>query len=97
MAYFRAQAKLKEKGATIVPTSLKDAHRDKKGLGHGQGYLYPHDFPGHFVPQGYLPEELRGSKFYEPGEEGEEPEMVVRWEDFRKKSKKPGGGDPPTE
>ncbi|HJW88534.1 MAG TPA: replication-associated recombination protein A, partial [Dehalococcoidia bacterium] len=75
LAYFRAQAALKEKGATKVPTSLKDAHRDRQGLGHGQGYLYPHDFPGHYVPQDYLPEEVAGARFYEPGEEGEEPEL----------------------
>jgi putative ATPase len=90
LAYFRAQAKLKEKGATKVPTPLQDAHRDRKGLGHGQGYLYPHDFPGHYVPQDYLPEEVAGSRFYEPGEEGEEPELVSRWQAFRKKGGNPG-------
>jgi putative ATPase len=84
-AYFRAQATLKEKGATKVPKPLQDAHRDRKGLGHGQGYLYPHDFPGHFVTQDYLPEDLAGASFYEPGEEGAEPELVRRWQKFRKK------------
>ena len=88
MAYFRAQAQLKGKGATKVPTPLQDAHRDRKGLGHGQGYLYPHDYPGHFVDQDYLPEELAGATFYEPGEEGAEPGLVRRWREFRKK-----GGD----
>jgi len=73
-----------------VPTPLQDAHRDRKGLGHGQGYLYPHDFPGHYVPQDYLPEEVAGSRFYEPGEEGEEPELVSRWQAFRKKGGNPG-------
>ena len=39
-AYFRAQAALEDQEATIrVPPPLQDAHRDKKGLGHGQGYL----------------------------------------------------------
>ena len=54
-AFFRARAALEEKGATQVPTPLQDAHRDAKGLGHGRGYLYPHDFPGHWVDQVYLP------------------------------------------
>jgi putative ATPase len=92
LAYFRARAALEEKGATTVPTPLKDAHRDRQGLGHGRGYNYPHDFPGHFVPQDYLPEELAGTSFYEPGEEGAEPELVRRWREFRKKGTEPGPG-----
>src|SRR5512135_115907 len=50
-AYFQAKAALEQKGATRVPAPLQDAHRDKKGLGHGEGYLYPHNFPGHWVEQ----------------------------------------------
>ncbi|MBI4794857.1 MAG: replication-associated recombination protein A [Deltaproteobacteria bacterium] len=93
MAYFRAQAALKEKGATKVPTPIQDAHRDRKGLGHGQGYLYPHDFPGHFVVQDYLPEEVAGARFFEPGEEGVEPELVLRWREFRRRGRDPGPGE----
>jgi putative ATPase len=92
-AYFRAQAALEEKGATQVPTPLKDAHRDQKGLGHGRDYLYPHDFPGHFVIQDYLPPELAGACFYEPGEEGAEPELVRRWREFRRKGRATGEGE----
>ena len=88
-AYFRARAALKEKGATRVPGPLQDAHRDRKSLGHGQGYLYPHDFPGHFVPQEYLPEELTGERFYEAGQEGVEPDLVARWQAFRKRGEEP--------
>ena len=88
-AYFRARAALKEKGATRVPGPLQDAHRDRKSLGHGQGYLYPHDFPGHFVPQEYLPEELAGVRFYEAGQEGVEPDLVARWRAFRKRGEEP--------
>jgi putative ATPase len=78
-AYFRAQAALEEKGATQVPKPLQDAHRDKKGLGHGQGYLYPHDFPGHWVEQEYLPADLVGARFYKPGSEGAEPDLAACW------------------
>ncbi|MGC2434597.1 MAG: replication-associated recombination protein A [Desulfobaccales bacterium] len=88
-AYFRARAALKEKGATRVPGPLQDAHRDRKSLGHGQGYLYPHDFSGHFVPQEYLPEELAGVRFYEAGQEGVEPDLVARWRAFRKRGEEP--------
>jgi putative ATPase len=89
-AYFKARAALEEKGATRVPAPLQDAHRDQKGLGHGQGYLYPHDFPGHWVDQAYLPAELRGASFYEPGTEGEEPELAARWRARKNRGNKPG-------
>lgn len=79
VAYFRAKAALEEKGLTAVPVHLQDPSRDGAALGHGQGYKYPHDFPGHWVEQRYLPEELQGVKFYEPGEEGEEKELAAAW------------------
>jgi putative ATPase len=78
-AYFKAKTALEAQGATGVPTPLQDAHRDRKGLGHGQGYRYPHDFPGHWVEQEYLPANLTGTRFYEPGTEGEEPALAARW------------------
>ncbi|MEW6387179.1 MAG: replication-associated recombination protein A [Thermodesulfobacteriota bacterium] len=87
-AYFKAREVLQEKGVTRVPAPLQDAHRDGTALGHGKGYLYPHDFPGHYVPQTYLPEEVKGERFYEPGEEGAEPDLVARWREFRKKGAK---------
>jgi len=94
-AYFRARAALEDKGATRVPAPLQDSHRDRKSLGHGQGYLYPHDFPGHFVPQEYLPEELAGARFYEAGQEGVEPDLVARWQAFRKRGEEPPGSHEP--
>jgi replication-associated recombination protein RarA len=45
------------------------------------------------VPQDYLPEELAGTSFYQPGEEGAEPELVKRWQAIRKKGGEPGGGE----
>jgi len=89
LAYFRAKAALEAQGATQVPTPLKDAHRDRKGLGHGEGYRYPHDFPGHWVEQDYLPEDVSGERFYEPGPEGREPELSARW-----RARREGGGKP---
>jgi putative ATPase len=49
-AYFKAAAKRSQHGAGPVPIHLMDSSRDAKGLGHGQGYQYPHSFPGHFHP-----------------------------------------------
>jgi putative ATPase len=43
-----------------VPNHLKDANRDKKGLGHGAGYFYPHAYRDHWVAQQYLPSSLQG-------------------------------------
>ena len=94
-AYFRAEKALEDRGATQVPAPLQDAHRDQQGLGHGEDYLYPHDFPGHWVAQDYLPEELAGARFYEPGPEGAEPDLVARWRAFRRKGEEPGGGGEP--
>ncbi|MEA3459262.1 MAG: AAA family ATPase, partial [Chloroflexota bacterium] len=50
-AYFKALADVEREGKVEVPDHLKDAHRDAEGLGHGKGYKYPHDYPGHYVPQ----------------------------------------------
>ena len=79
-AYFSALATVQEQGVTRVPTHLQDPSRDGKAQGHGQGYKYPHDFPGHFVHQSYLPEDLAQQSFYQPGEEGLEKELADRWQ-----------------
>jgi putative ATPase len=48
-----------------VPTHLQDAHyKGAAKLGHGVGYLYPHDYEGHYVKQQYLPDEYKDEKFY---------------------------------
>ncbi|MBQ1491709.1 MAG: replication-associated recombination protein A, partial [Blautia sp.] len=60
-----------------VPVHLMDAHyQGHERLGHGVGYLYPHDYPGHYVRQQYLPEELIGETFYEPSDSGYEKEVA---------------------
>ncbi|HEY6000996.1 MAG TPA: AAA family ATPase, partial [bacterium] len=82
-AYFTALARVEQEGQTQVPPHLQDASRDGAALGHGAGYLYPHDFPGHHVAQHYLPEALRGVRFYEPGSEGYEAKVAERLERWR--------------
>ena len=88
-AYFAAKACLEDTGLTGVPTHLQDASRDGAALGHGRGYLYPHDYPGHWVDQAYLPAELAGKSFYEPGPEGQEPELAASWRARRRSPEKP--------
>ncbi len=56
-----------------IPAHLRDAHyKGASKLGHGDRYLYAHDYPNHYVKQQYLPEELDGMHFYEPEEIGHE-------------------------
>ena len=58
---------------TTVPAHLQDAHyRGAKDLGRGTGYKYAHDYPNHYVEQQYLPDEIQGTRFYEPGDMGYE-------------------------
>ena len=59
-----------------VPNHLKDAHyKGAAKLGHGEGYLYAHDYENHYVEQQYLPDELVGTVFYEPTDIGYEQQI----------------------
>lgn len=72
-----------------VPAHLRDAHyKGAAKLGHGEGYQYAHAFPGHYVKQEYLPEELAGRSFYEPGDLGYEKKVQ---EYLLKTSRQPAG------
>ena len=58
-----------------VPPHLRDTHYGGAAqLGHGDGYRYPHDFPGHWVEQPYRPERFEGHRYFEPSGQGEESE-----------------------
>ncbi|PIP82830.1 MAG: replication-associated recombination protein RarA [Elusimicrobia bacterium CG_4_9_14_3_um_filter_62_55] len=65
-----------------VPLHLRDASMDGKTRGHGQGYLYAHDFPDHWVRQEYMPKPVR---FYEPDGQGDEARIKKRLDELRKK------------
>jgi putative ATPase len=86
-AYFKAFQKIEEEGLVSVPQHLQDATRDAKALGHGEGYEYPHEGPGHFLPQQYLPKSLLGTYFYQPSVEGYEAqvaERLARWREAQR-------------
>ena len=71
-AIFDAMDIVRNQKTGAVPAHLRDAHyKGAKSLGH-VGYLYPHDFPGHFVKQQYLPDEIKDARFYHPTENGYE-------------------------
>jgi putative ATPase len=62
-----------------VPKALRDAHYPgAKRLGHGKGYIYPHDDPIGVVSQQYLPNELKNAEYYRPTEHGNEREIFAR-------------------
>lgn len=69
-----------------VPIHLRDAHyKGAAKLGHGKGYLYPHDFEGGYVPQDYLPEHLRNKHFYHPSPRGYERTINKRLDYFARR------------
>ena len=84
MAYFRALRQVEKEGRTEVPDHLKDPNRDALSQGHGAGYRYPHDYQGHHVAQNYLPDAIRGMRFYRPGSTGYEAKVAQRLERWRR-------------
>ncbi len=73
------------KGKTgAPPRHLQNVHADSYSMEREQGYLYPHDFPGHWVRQSYLPEELTGAKYYEYGPNKLEQAAKRYWEEIKK-------------
>jgi len=80
-AFFDALQSVQKAEEGEMPNHLRDANRDKEGFGHGKGYLYPHAYHDHWVPQQYLPQGMQGKVFYQPTEQGYEAqvrEQVVR-------------------
>ncbi len=63
-----------------VPRELQNVHADGTGFEREQGYKYPHDYPGHWVRQQYLPDALRGVKYYEYGDNKTEQAAKAYWE-----------------
>ncbi|HRN48660.1 MAG TPA: replication-associated recombination protein A, partial [Niabella sp.] len=72
----KAQALVRQTGDLSVPLHIRNAPtRLMKELGYHQGYEYAHGFEGNFSPQEYLPEEIAGTKFYDPGNNPRENEL----------------------
>jgi putative ATPase len=85
-----ALAAAREYPAEGVPLHIRNAPTGlMKELGYGAGYQYAHDAAEAYIPQEYLPERLRGSRYYEPGPFGFEKEIAKRlawWEELRRKA-----------
>ncbi|WP_418792269.1 AAA family ATPase [Phosphitispora sp. TUW77] len=74
-----ALSDIENKNIGAVPVHLRDAHyKGAAKFGHGKGYKYPHQFDGNYVEQQYLPDELLGTKYYNPYDNGYE-KKITRW------------------
>ena len=71
------------------PRHLQNRHADSAGQEREQGYRYPHDFPGHWVSQQYLPDALAGKRYYEYGDNKTEQAARRYWEEIKGRE---GGG-----
>ena len=81
----RAIADVRAGASGQVPVHLRDAHyAGAKQFGHGDGYIYAHDAPGHVAAQQYLPDTLRGTVYYEPTQHGFERTLMERRERIRR-------------
>ncbi|WP_394524809.1 replication-associated recombination protein A [Lacrimispora sp. JR3] len=76
LAVFEALQAVKDQKTMPIPVHLQDSHyKGAAKLGHGQGYLYAHDYPNHYVKQQYLPDGMEGTRFYRPTENGYEKKI----------------------
>ncbi|MBU1207712.1 MAG: replication-associated recombination protein A [Proteobacteria bacterium] len=86
LAYEKARADVKEKGALPVPLPIRNAPTKLMGeLGYGKGYKYAHDYPEGVVKQDYFPQELGPRSYYRPTDRGMEKIISQRLEFWRKK------------
>ncbi|NKI20492.1 replication-associated recombination protein A [Paenibacillus dendritiformis] len=90
-AIARVMAAFDDYPSAPVPLHLRDAHyKGAEKLGH-KGYKYPHDYPGHYVEQQYLPDSIRNRVFFMASEQGTEAKMRLNQE--RRRQAKPDQGD----
>src|SRR4051812_46525189 len=82
--YAAAKKDVDAHGALAVPNHIRNAPTPlAKQLGWGAGYQYPHDFAGHYVREEYLPDAIRGHRYYQPSDSGHEGEIAARLAQLR--------------
>lgn len=85
MAVFEALDTVRNQKTMPVPVHLQDSHyKGAAKLGHGQGYLYAHDYTGNYVKQQYLPDGMEGMTFYHPTENGYELKIKEHLRELKK-------------
>ena len=84
MAIDRALADVRAGRSGPIPRELQNVHADGTGFEREQGYLYPHDYPGRWVRQQYLPDALKDARYYEYGDNKTEQAAMRYWEGIKK-------------
>ena len=84
MAIDAAMADVRAGRSGNIPRELQNVHADGTGFEREQGYKYPHAFPGHWVRQQYLPDELKNTHYYEYGDNKSEQAARAYWEKIKK-------------
>jgi len=85
-SFENVKKEIEESGSLPVPLAIRNAPTNlMKKIGYGEGYQYDHDFEDHYAPQQYLPDELKGKTFYQPGPFGFEREIRKRLDWWKKK------------
>ena len=84
MAIDKAIADVRAGHSGGFPRELQNVHADGAGFEREQGYLYPHNFPGHWVRQQYLPDEIRNARYYEYGDNKTEQAAKAYWDQIKK-------------
>jgi len=84
MGIDRALADVRAGRTGNIPRELQNVHADGTGFEREQGYLYPHDFPNHWVRQQYLPDPIRDAHYYEYGDNKTEQAARRYWEEIKK-------------
>ncbi len=69
-----------------IPRQLQNVHADGTGFEREQGYLYPHEYPGHWVAQQYLPDALLGTRYYDPAENKTEQAAAEYWRKIKEEA-----------
>ncbi|HZX94612.1 MAG TPA: replication-associated recombination protein A [Myxococcales bacterium] len=92
--YSSARKAVLEQGPLPVPLKLRNAPTPlMKSMGYSGGYRYPHNFTGNYVPEEYLPDALRGQRFYAPSQSGEEANIADRLENWRRQAEQRRAGE----
>jgi putative ATPase len=84
VAYKKVQETIKQTGSLETPLHIRNAPTKlMKSIGYGKDYMYAHDYQDAIVPQEYLPEKIRGRKFYHPVDRGYEQTIKKRLDQWQ--------------